>query len=91
MIPSDALQVIEERIKRELSRSINKHGMWDDKSYEYMLAVINAEMDEVESAIDIGDHHGEHGTFNEACQVAACCIKLCHQILLREPAASGEE
>lgn len=89
MIPSTEQHIIDERIKRELSRSIAKHGMWDEYSYRKMIRKIRDEFTEVSLAGHKADHHGEHGTFNELAQVAACCQKMMYQILLRENKSRG--
>ncbi len=86
MIPSANLEIINNAIHRELVRSVVKHGMWDDESYLDMYIITMAELGEAHHAVCIQDHNGEHGTFAELAQTAACCQKMMNQILEREPA-----
>ena len=88
MIPDSSAHIINERVKRELARSIAKHGMWDQYSYPEMFNKILDETDEVDIAVKEDNHAGVHGTFNELAQVSACCQKMMHQIILREGAPS---
>ena len=84
MITALNQELINQRIHRELCRSINQHGMWDDYlTYTMMWDCIHAELNEADNAIYRGDHDGEHGTFNELAQVAACCMKMMNQIIER--------
>jgi hypothetical protein len=84
MISSAHLEIINQRIHRELCRSIKKHGMWDNESYLDMYVITMSEFSEAHHAICVKNHSGEHGVFNELAQVAACCQKFMSQILERE-------
>jgi len=84
MITATERETIERAIHRELFKGIAKHGMWDDYTYMGMFRATMGEADEVELAINIGDHHGPHGSFRELAQQAACCQKMMMQILRRE-------
>jgi hypothetical protein len=85
MISDAEKQQIQGAIDREYARSLSKWGNWDDiLTYTMMWDVVNAELEEVDASIYREDHHGEHGTFNELAQVAACAMKMMVQILRRE-------
>ncbi len=84
MISSTNYERIENTIKRELCRSINKHGMWDGYKFHQMLGKIRDEFEEVNTAYTEGDYSGPHGMYNELAQVSACCIKTMNQIIERE-------
>lgn len=90
-ISAQNIDIINAHIMRELARSIAKHGRWDDMAYGAMLDTILDEWAEVNQAVGIGDLHTEHGAFNEACQVIACCIKLCNQIIERRGREDGNK
>lgn len=90
MINAAERHQIETRIHRELVRSIEKHGNWDDvRCYSLMVSCIMEEMSEATGAVISSDFFGDHGAFNELAQVAACCQKMMAQILRREKLMTG--
>jgi hypothetical protein len=84
MISDSNRAYIENRIHRELCRSVTLHGDWSDLSFVQMFSVIVDELLEVESALDTDDFHGVHGVYNELAQVAACCQKMMAQIVEKQ-------
>lgn len=84
MITATERETIERAIHRELCRGIVKHGDWSNYGYFRMVNITSDELCEVADAIESDDHHGPHGTFQEAAQAAACCQKMMMQILRRE-------
>jgi hypothetical protein len=84
MIPSANLEQINNRINMELARSIRKYGTWEDLKYHQMIDAIKGELSEVDDAYAEGNYSGPHGVFIELAQVAACCIKMMNQIIIRQ-------
>ena len=84
MITNIEKHKIQNRIDREYTRSLAKHGNWDGYTIWDMFNAISLELDEVRSGVYNGDYTGEHGIFNELSQVAACCQKAMVQIIRRK-------
>lgn len=67
----------------EMTKSIKKHGKWDDYSTKSMFDKIEDEFAECVNALLKNDHKSVHRLSVELLQVAVCCCKMSRQIRKR--------
>lgn len=68
---------------KEMTRSINKHGDWDNYVTKQMFDKIEDEFKECIDAYFKNDNSSDHRLSIELLQVAVCCCKMSRQIRRR--------
>lgn len=73
-------EVIRQQLMNNVTRSVIKHGTWDNYGLGRMLWYLAGELFEVVVAVARGDLHGPHGVVAELRDVATVCVKAIERL-----------